>query len=87
MTAKQLAETLTTIAEKAKALREAGVVGRVQIGDVSFEVGELEQPAPVQTTQPSNGAHSTDAFEDPDTYGGYVPTRRRPEEQQFEDED
>jgi hypothetical protein len=66
--------------EKAKALREAGVVGRVQIGDVSFEVGQLEHPAALACRAArSRGRAAPTCFEDPDTFGGYVPTRRRAE--------
>jgi hypothetical protein len=46
MTAKDLEDTLAAIATKAKALRDAGVVGPVTIGDISFELARSEAPAP-----------------------------------------
>ena len=77
MTAKDLGETLAVIADKAKALRDAGVVGRVTVDGVSFEVGELvareatgAAPATNENEAPAN------VLDDPDLYGGFVPQRR-----------
>ena len=72
MTATELADTLTTIANQTKSLRDAGVVGRVEIVGVAiFEIGEaLAQAAPTQAAAPQN------PIDDPDTYGGYIPQRR-----------
>ncbi len=74
MDAKQLDETLTTIANRAKALRDSGVVGRVSVGDVSFDLASPEPvPAvPVMATQDNIGS----PLDDPDTYGGHLPQRR-----------
>jgi hypothetical protein len=67
-------DTLSAIVESAKALREAGVVGRVQIGDVSFE---LALPASdIRTVQDGSDG---DPLNDPATYGGFIPRRRMPE--------
>ncbi len=76
MDAKQLEETLAAIANKAKSLRDAGVVGRVSIGDVSFDLTDAQPAAamtPVVTTQDDG---SGNALDDPETYGGYIPQPR-----------
>ena len=78
MTTKELAETLSTIADKAKALRDAGVVGRVSIGDVSFELAE-DVLEPIPAIPPVDVGRGS-ALDDPDTYGGYIPRRRGAEE-------
>lgn len=71
MTAAELAEQLTVIAGQTKALRDSGVIGRVNVGDVSFEIGEALAPAePNQEAAPSN------PLDDPDTFGGHIPQRR-----------
>lgn len=85
MDAKQLEDALTAIANKAQSLRDAGVVGRVSIGDVSFEVASAEPSAPVvvEHDEPSN------PVDDPETYGGYIPRRRAPAapvDAQFDDD-
>ena len=76
-----LEETLALIAKKAKDLRDAGVVGRVIVADVSFELAPNEPPAAaiVDDTPP------TDPLDDKDTFGGRIPRRRgsdRPQEPQ-----
>lgn len=71
MTASELAEKLTVIADKAKALRDAGVVGRVDVDGVSFELGEAALPAGPQFEE----APGT-PLDDKDTYGGFIPQRR-----------
>lgn len=76
MTAKELEETLTTIATKAKALREAGVVGRVTIGDISFALEGGVQPLPVPTQEQADDEPTGD-LDDPDTFGGQMPHRRK----------
>lgn len=73
MTANELAEKLTTIADKAKALRDAGVVGRVSVDGVSFELAD-NAPAPTLTAQHDDSLADIDH---PDTYGGFIPQRRR----------
>lgn len=73
VTAKDLEDTLAAIASKAKAMREAGVVGAVTIGDVSFVLDGPEQQAPVLAQQ----APDLSPIDDPETYGGFVPHRRR----------
>lgn len=71
MTASELAETLTVIADKAKALRDAGVVGRIEVANISFEIGEAFAPTgPMHEDAPGN------PLDDKDTYGGFIPTRR-----------
>lgn len=86
MTAKDLSETLTAIADLTKALRDAGVVGRVHVGDVSFEIGEQLSSAPAtqHDAQPQN------PLDDPDTFGGFIPQRRviepRPTEEAEDEE-
>lgn len=72
MTGKQLEEHLTTIAAKAKALRDAGVVGRVTIGDVSFELADVLPPPAPQSVDDQR------ALDDPDTFGGAMPERKGP---------
>lgn len=75
MTAKDLEDTLAAIASKAKAMREAGVVGTVTIGDVSFVLDGPEQQAPVMTAPQ---APELAAIDDPITYGmTEMPTRRQ----------
>lgn len=71
MSAKDLDEQLKTIAARAKELRDAGVTGRIKIGDVSFElVGADPAPPPAQDEEPKN------PLDDADTYGGYIPQPR-----------
>ena len=77
MTAKDLDETLATIAKRAKDLRDAGVFGRVTIGDVEFEIAgpEPELPMVIQQAGPENSSPLDDA----DTFGADdVPRRRKP---------
>lgn len=71
MTAKDLDEQLKTIAARAKELRDAGVIGRVTIGDIKFELVGAEPPAPAsQHDEPTN------PIDDPETYGGHLPQPR-----------
>lgn len=72
MTGKQLEEHLTVIAAKAKGLRDAGVVGRVTIGDVSFELAEVI----VQQQPTGEQQEHTNPLDDPATYGGQMPQPR-----------
>lgn len=72
MTAKQLEEHLDAIAKKAKNLRDAGVTGRVTIGDISFELAEAAEPGPTQAP----AAEPANPLDDRDTYGGRMPRRR-----------
>lgn len=75
ITADELEKTLTVIAAKAKSLREAGIFGRLTIGDVAFDLSDVAEPGPAAATAPEPS--STDPFNDPDTYAsGHVPTRR-----------
>ena len=78
MTAQELAEKLKTIADVAPALRDAGVLGRVIVDGVAFEVCEAAVAAPL-TDQ--SGEPPTNPLDDPDLYGGHVPQRRRPREE------
>jgi hypothetical protein len=73
MTGKQLEEHLTTIAAKAKALRDAGVVGRLTIGDVSFELADVMLPP-----APQQGGEQSNPIDDADTFGGTMPERKGP---------
>lgn len=64
-----LATQLRTIAEQAKALRDAGVSGTVRVGEVEFT---LEPSAPVQASgagDPKQQGEPVSAFDDPTTYG------------------
>lgn len=78
MTAKDLDDQLAAIARHAKPLRDAGVVGRVTIGDVAFELDTPEpQAAPVAVRMPDKV--ESDPLKDPDTFGtDGVPQRRKP---------
>ncbi len=61
-----LAELLRTIAEHAGALRDAGIEGRVRVGDVEFSLvdkREQQSNAPAEDSSPKN------ALDDPSTYG------------------
>lgn len=62
---------LTAIAGKAASLRDAGIVGRVSIGDVNFELGRVD-PAPAPMVAPQDDGRGN-AIDDPATYGGHVP--------------
>lgn len=75
MTAKDLDDTLKTIAANAKALRDAGVVGQVTIGEVTFCLeGGGPPPMPLGERQDDE---PTGDLDDPDTFGGQMPQRRR----------
>jgi hypothetical protein len=79
MTAKDLEDTLAAIATKAQALRDAGVVGPVTIGDVSFELARSEAPAPTISPLPGEQGPPVEhgnLLDDPATYGGDIPRRR-----------
>jgi hypothetical protein len=77
MLAKDLDDTLKTIAARAKELRDAGVVGRVTIGDIAFEL-DAPEPQPAVTVQLSDKGE-VDPLKDPDTFGtDGVPKRRKP---------
>lgn len=65
MTTKDLDEALTTIAAKAKALRDAGVIGRVTIGEISFD---LSDATPSAVTLSRDGVES-DPIDDGATFG------------------
>jgi len=77
MTNADLEDRLKLIAKLAPELRKAGVVGKVAIGDVAFELdpldpGLIEAPSEPTTTPDK----PDDAMRDPDLYGGEVPRRR-----------
>ncbi len=74
MTAKQLEEHLDAITKKAKDLRDAGVTGRVTIGDISFELAVAETAEAGPTQAPA--AEPANPLDDRDTYGGRMPRRR-----------
>jgi hypothetical protein len=70
------AELIELIIESAPKLRDAGVVGRVELtGVASFE---LAAPAPPDLADDDDVAgDELDVLDDPDTYGGRVPRRSR----------
>ena len=72
MTPDQLDKTLSTIAARAKELRDAGVTGRIQVGDIAFDLGGGEPPSvPAHPEQePAN------PLDDPATFGGRMPQPR-----------
>lgn len=82
MTAKQLEETLTIIATKAKGLRDAGVFGLVRIGEIEFR---LDSPDPVML--PAKNETEMAPINDPDTYGGEMPRRRGAPQHDEDDEE
>ncbi len=77
MTAKELAEKLTAIAEAAPVLRAAGVLGRVEVDGAAFDVCEVASP----TAGHASPEHQGNVLDDPDMYGGELPKRRRPREE------
>ncbi len=77
MTAKELAEKLTAIADAAPVLRAAGVLGRVEVEGTAFDVCEVASPASGQATP----EHAGDPLLDPETFGGELPRRKRPREE------
>jgi hypothetical protein len=85
MTPEQLEQSLTIIARHAKDLREAGIVGRLTIGEISFELADAEPPAHADGRPDGHG----NPIDDGDTYGGAVPRRRvqaYADEDDFEDD-
>ncbi len=82
VTPQELEATLAIIAAKAKPLRDAGIMGRVSVGDVHFDLtGESPLvPLPQGTEEPAN------PIDDADTYGGEMP-RRKGADKGTEDED
>lgn len=78
MTAKDLDETLKTIAANAKAMRDAGVVGRVVANGVEFELASVDL-APVPLAQQASAPKEVDPLDDEVTFGtNGVPQRRKP---------
>lgn len=78
MTAEELDEALAAIARRAKELRDAGVVGQIAIGDIEFELAGPDE-APLQAvTSPAGDDGRGSPIDDPETYGGAVPSRRQP---------
>lgn len=78
MTAKDLDDTLKTIAANAKAMRDAGVIGRVIANGVEFELGSHDQ-MPLVELQQKDSARAVDPIDDEVTYGtDGVPKRRKP---------
>lgn len=76
MTAKDLDDTLKTIAANAKAMREAGVTGRVVAGGVEFELAPDAAPVHAVKQLPDVVVAPLD---DETTFGtDGVPRRRRP---------
>ena len=77
MTAKDLDDTLKTIAANAKAMRDAGVIGRVVANGVEFE---LDRPDPPKmATKQAIAEPEPDPINDPDTFGAdSIPRRRKP---------
>lgn len=77
MTAKDLDDTLKTIAANAKAMRDAGVVGRVVANGVEFELDSTERLPPQQLGQQVEES-AVSPLDDAATYGGAeVPKRRQ----------
>lgn len=77
MTAKDLDDTLKTIAANAKAMRDAGVVGRVVANGIEFELASSE-PAQQQHVQQTAEESDVSPLDDPATYGASeVPKRRK----------
>lgn len=81
MTATEFEQTLAVIATKAKDLRDAGISGRVSVGDVHFDLNPAE-PAMIQL--PRETEHEGNPLDDAETYGGEMP-RRRGQPQETED--
>ncbi len=78
MTAKELAEKLTAIAEAAPVLRAAGVLGRVEVaGEIAFDVCEVITPGAVQQANEP----PVHVLDDRETFGGELPRRKRPREE------
>lgn len=76
MTAKDLDDTLVTIAKRAKDLREAGVFGHVTVGDVEFDVASPEPVLPLVIQR--SGPEEPSPLDDAATYGSdEVPKRRK----------
>ena len=71
MSPEDLDKALAAIAANAKTLRDAGVVGRVTIDAVSFELADTMHLQPMQQ-QPEH------VLDDPETFGGFIPQRRMP---------
>jgi hypothetical protein len=69
------AELLELIIKSAPKLRDAGVVGRVELAGVaSFEIAP---PAPELPDDADVAGEELDVLDDPDTFGGRVPRRSR----------
>jgi hypothetical protein len=72
-----LETTLKLIAAQAPDLRKAGVTS-LAVGDIEITLAPFEpEPAPETTTTPDK---PDDPLMDPDTFGGILPQRRRPDE-------
>ena len=79
MTAKDLDDTLKTIAANAKAMRDAGVVGRVVANGVEFELDSSEHSSSSTLAQQTVDESAVAPIDDADTYGAAeVPKRRKP---------
>jgi hypothetical protein len=74
MTATELEQALVAITKQAPALRSAGVVGLIKVGDVEFNLTEPETPQPTGKDDASESDRH--ALDDPHTYGGSIPERR-----------
>lgn len=61
-----LAAQLRTIAENARALRDAGISGTVKVGDVEFT---LEPPEAREQQQSDTSSAATNSLDDATTYG------------------
>lgn len=84
MKAADLDKTLETIAKQAPALRKAGVISLV-VDNVTIN---LMPPDPPQTTGKDGEAESDrDPLEDPFTYGGPVPQRKKVGDRGMRDDD
>lgn len=73
MSPADLRASLDVVAQQAKALREAGVQ-RVKLGELELE---LLPPDPPDIALDDHDAKPVSALDDPDTFGGRPPPRRR----------
>lgn len=80
MTKTDLEGLLDVIANKATALRNAGVTA-LSVGDVSIELAARELPDAIGATKNQDEDEPKRAIDDKDTFGGReAPRRRRVEE-------
>jgi hypothetical protein len=72
------AALLDLIAARAPGLRDAGVVGRVELGDVAFTLAPAESATPAAAPDISSDDDApTDALNDPATHGMFGDDAKR----------